>query len=192
MMASGARAEGFCATESEARETPSDETRWYAVHCQPHREHGAAVHLANQSFDVFLPYREKTRRHARRIDTVRAPYFPGYLFVALDLTRQRWRCINSTYGVVKLVSNNDKPSPAPFGVIEGLRNVCSPDGVVVWRPQLQLGQKVRVLIGPFTDFVGELDHLTDAGRVSVLLDLMGGKIPVFLPHSHVAPADSCL
>ena len=166
--------------------------RWYAVHCQPHREKGAAAHLANQHFEVFLPCREVVRRHARKIETVRRPVFPGYLFIRLDLTRDRWRCINSTFGVVRIVMQNERPAAAPPGVIEALKAECDEGGIFRWQPSLVPGQAVRVVMGPFADFVGQLDQLSDAGRVRVLLDIMGGRTPVFLPRNFVVPANSCL
>ncbi len=166
--------------------------RWYAVQCQPHRERTAAVYLAGQSFDIFLPYRKRTRRHARRIEAVKAPYFPGYLFVNLDVGSQPWRDINATVGVVRLVSNGDQPAPAPRGVVEALRDACKPDGLLDWQPGFHLGQRVRVNEGPLTGLIGELNSLSDAGRISVLLDMFGGRVPVFLPRAHVVPADSSL
>jgi len=166
--------------------------RWYAVQCQPHRERGAAAHLRDQAFEVFLPCREKARRHARRLDTVRVPFFPGYLFVALDLGRDQWRSVNGTFGVVRLVSQGDKPAPAQRGVIEALMGACDESGLIAWRPELSPGQSVRIVLGPFANLIGQLDRMTDAGRVSVLLDVMGGRIPVFLPRGYVAPAQSCL
>ncbi|HEY0469738.1 MAG TPA: transcription termination/antitermination NusG family protein [Polyangiaceae bacterium] len=160
------------------------------MQCQPHRERGAAAQLANQDFQIFLPCLEKTRRHARKIETVRVPFFPGYLFVRLDLTRDRWRCVNGTFGVVRLVMQGEHPAPAPHGVIETLLNACGEDGLLDWQPKLMIGSAVKVLIGPFADFIGELEQLTDTGRVRVLLDIMGGRIPVFLARAHVVPADS--
>ena len=53
---------------------------------------------------------------------------------------------------------------------------------------LKKGQTVRVTAGPFADFVGELEHLDDNGRVRVLLEIMGGKMRVALPQTLVAPS----
>jgi transcriptional antiterminator RfaH len=169
-----------------------DRGRWYAVQCQPHREGGAAVHLANQGFQAFLPRREKTRRHARKIETVRAPFFPGYLFVHLDLTCQRWRSVNGTFGVSRLVMQGDRPAPAPHGVVEALIDACGEDGVLRWQADLAVGKPVRVVVGPFSDLIGELEQLTDAGRVRVLLNIMGAGTPVCLPRTYVVPAESVL
>ena len=164
--------------------------RWYAVHCQPHREGAAAAHLANQDFSVFLPHHEKTRRHARKIEKVRRPFFPGYLFIQLDIGRERWRCVNSTFGVIRIVSQNERPAPAPRGVIEELMAACDEDGILRWKTEFSLGQKVRVVSGPLTELVGELDQLTDADRVRVLLDIMGGSTRVVLPRDYLVPVDS--
>jgi transcriptional antiterminator RfaH len=170
----------------------ADATRWYAVQCQPHRERIAAAHLANQDFRVFLPLREKTRRHARKIETVKVPFFPGYLFVQLDLSRDRWRSVNGTLGVVHLVMQGLRPLPAPEGIVEALKANCDEDGLLFWAADLVPGQAVRVLNGPFADFIGELERMTDTGRLRVLLDIMGGRTPVLLPRGTVVAADSIL
>lgn len=170
----------------------SADARWCAVQCQPHRERAALLHLLNQDFQTFLPFRERTRRHARKIETVRVPYFPGYLFVRLDLTREPWRRINSTFGVVRLVMNGEFPAAAPIGVVEALMEACGQGSVLSPEPLLSVGDRVRVLLGPFADLLGELDQLSDSGRVRVLLDIMGGRTPVQLPRAYVVSAASSL
>jgi len=47
---------------------------------------------------------------------------------------------------------------------------------------------VRILRGAFADFVGTLERLDGAGRVQVLLEMMGTSIPVTLHRSALAPA----
>src|SRR5687768_12928093 len=59
--------------------------RWYVVFTQPNREFHAQMQLAAQGFRSFVPRYRKTVRHARKLKTVSAPFFPRYLFVALDL-----------------------------------------------------------------------------------------------------------
>ncbi|MBI3675218.1 MAG: transcriptional activator RfaH [Proteobacteria bacterium] len=169
---------------------PADgHARWYAVQCLSHREAQAAHHLNNQSFCAFLPRRKKTRRHARRLDTVLAPFFPGYLFVRLDLTQDKWRSVNGTYGVARLIAQGDAPCPVPHGVVENLQAACDAHGVMQREFALSPGQAVRILTGPFADLVGRLDRLADADRVRVLLDIMGGRVPVVLSRDGVEPED---
>jgi transcriptional antiterminator RfaH len=83
---------------------------WYVVHTHPRAEAKALLNLDRQGFSCYLPRYLKRRRHARRLETVAAPLFPRYLFVALDLACQRWWSIRSTFGVADLVFNGEKAS----------------------------------------------------------------------------------
>jgi transcription antitermination factor NusG len=130
------------------------------------------------------------RRHARKIEKVRRPFFPGYLFVSLDIERERWRSINSTVGVIRIILQNERPAPAPVGVVEALMAASDSDDVLQIRMDLNVGQKVRVIDGPLADLIGELDQLTDPDRVRVLLDIMGGRTRVTLPRDYLVPADA--
>ena len=177
------------AEEARVTQQNSGLSRWYAVYCHPHRESAAAAHLANQNFSIFLPKCEKTRRHARKLEKVRRPFFPGYLFVNLDLSHDRWRSVNGTFGVIRIVAQNDHPVPAPRGVIESLLAACDDDSVLRISPTLAIGQRVRVADGPLTDLIGELDQLTDSERVRVLLDIMGGRTRVVLRRDSLVAAD---
>ena len=166
--------------------------RWFAVHSLPHREAGARQQLENQGFHTFLPRCLKARRHARKLENVLAPIFPRYLFVVLDLDRDRWRSVNGTFGVARLVMMaGDRPQPVPQGVVETL--IASTDGRDVLRfdggDRLAVGQKVRILAGPFAEQIGLLQRLDDNGRVRLLLDIMGGRIAVTLPSTALAPVD---
>lgn len=120
------------------------------------------------------------------------PYFPGYVFVWLDLSRDTWRSVNGTFGVVRIVMQGDRPVPAPRGLVETLVSCCGADGVLASTRALELGQRVRVSDGPFTDLVGELEQLDETGRVRVLLDLMGRSVPTWLSRSSVTPGTGLL
>src|SRR5688500_12577969 len=77
--------------------------RWYVLHSPPIRETRVVSQLNFPGFRSFLPMYWKTIRHARRFRTIKAPFFPRYLFVSLDLQRARWRSVNGTYGVSGLL-----------------------------------------------------------------------------------------
>ena len=118
--------------------------RWYVVHTQPHRETQAQRQLANQGYRAFLPRFLKGRRHARKFETVLAPLFPRYMFVALDLTRDRWRSVNGTLGVDRLLMRGNEPEPVPRGLVEQLAEAAGTDGVVSCGRKLKEGQSIRV------------------------------------------------
>ena len=131
---------------------------------------------------------EKTIRHARQLKTVQAPLFPGYLFVILDLNRDRWLSVRSTVGVARLITTQDgRPIPVPVGIVESLIE-RSEANLTRLDDGLVKGQQVRILSGPFADFIGTLERLDAAGRVKVLLEMMGTAVPVTLHRSALAPA----
>jgi transcription elongation factor/antiterminator RfaH len=154
--------------------------RWYVVYTLLHRESAAQLHLRNQGFRTFLPLVTKTIRHARRYNTVMAPFFPQYLFVAFDLTRTRWRAINGTRGVTSLIMQDDRPAPVQSGIVETLIASSSPAGEVLFCRDLTPGDHVRLIAGPFAGQLGILQRLNGAGRVQVLLEGMGSRIPTKL------------
>jgi len=162
--------------------------RWYLVHTQPRSERKAEFHLGAQGFKTYFPQIQKTIRHARRLMTVRAPLFPRYVFLILDLGRDRWLSVRSTVGVSSLFTCEDRPVPVPKGVVEALIAHTDEAGLALFEAGLTTGQTVRILSGPFADFVGTLERLDGAGRVRVLLTMMGTAVPVTLYRSALLPA----
>lgn len=162
--------------------------RWYAVHTLPYGEKRAEAQLENQQFRAFLPKRQKTIRHARTLLTVLAPFFPRYLFVALDLQRQRWRSVNGTIGVSSLVMGGEWPIAVPHGIVESMLAAADEHGLLHLWSNLKIGSRVRLAAGPFVEQLGILDRMDDSGRVRVLLDILGRQVPVCLNRAHVLPA----
>jgi transcriptional antiterminator RfaH len=156
---------------------------WFVVHTQPHHEVRADINLRRQGFTTYLPRYLRRRRHARRTETVARPLFPRYLFVALDLARDRWRAVHSTIGVSHLVVAGEEPIPVPRGVVEEIRAREGNDGfVALGLPAgVQLGSQVRLIDGIFADAKGVLERIADDRRVAVLLELLGREVRVFVP-----------
>ncbi len=163
---------------------------WYVVQSQPNAERKAIVHLERQGFSTYLPRYLKRRRHARKVEIVPAPLFPRYLFVAIDLTAQRWRSIFSTVGVSRLVCNGDMPTPISDHVLETLRKREDAGGYVrlEHRPNFNAGDRIRVLDGAFADCLGLYEGMRDNDRVAILLDLLGRKVRVTVDVERVAAA----
>lgn len=164
-------------------------TRWFVVYARPKSEVKAQLNLNAQGFRTFLPQIEKTVRHARQLRRTRAPLFPRYLFAELDLKRDPWLSVRSTIGVASLFTTSEgQPIPVPRGIVEALLEQS--DGALVRLDVgLRAGQRVRLLSGPFADFVGKIERLDSAGRIRVLLELMSTAVPIAVERAVVAPAD---
>ena len=166
------------------------EMHWYVVQTQPNGEAKAALNLRRQGFDVYLPRYLKQRRHARKVDITAKPLFPRYMFVAIDTAAQRWRSIQSTFGVARLVCNGDEPACVPDGVVEAIRAREDGRGFVTLdlKPAFAPGDKVRVVAGAFVDSLGLFGGLADHDRVAILLEMLGRKVRVLLDVDMVAAA----
>ena len=95
--------------------------------------------------------------------------------------------MNGTVGVLRLLTANDRPLPAPAGVVEALLLMTSQDARRIYRPELTPGQKVRLLAGPFAERLGVFENLNDSGRVRVLLEVMGAWRCLYVRQDHVLP-----
>ena len=165
------------------------ETRWYVVQTQVNGEAKAAENLRRQGYQIYLPRYLKRRRHARKVDFAAKPLFPRYMFVAIDVATQRWRSVQSTIGVSRLVTNGDEPSAVPDGVVRALRAREDAKGFVrLDAPAFAPGDKVRVLAGAFMDNAGLFNGMADHDRVSILLEMLGRKVRVLLAADLVAAA----
>jgi transcriptional antiterminator RfaH len=163
---------------------------WYVVQTQVNAEPKAARNLVRQGFDIYLPRYLKRRSHARKIEKIAAPLFPRYLFVRVDRATQRWRSIQSTFGVSRLVCNGPDPAPVPQQVLNSLKAREDDGGYVRLdqRTKFALGEKVRILAGAFAENLGLFDGQADRDRIAILLDLLGRKVRVSIEADLVAVA----
>ena len=164
------------------------EERWFVARVLAHQENRAQLNLHRLGFRSFMPRLRRTVRHARKLRDTLQPLFPGYIFVVIDLSKHRWRSINGTFGVASLIMGADQPMPVPPHVIEALVASCESRGVVRVDDSLEIGQKVRILSGPFAETLCRLAHLDDRGRVRVLLEIMGMEVAAQLDRSAIASA----
>jgi transcriptional antiterminator RfaH len=164
--------------------------RWYVAQTHPHAESKAVAHLGRQGFPTYLPRYLKRRRHARRVETVAAPLFPRYLFVAVDMATQRWRSIQSTIGVMQLVCNGEEPAAVSEPIIADLKRRENEHGFIQLdqRQVFRLGDKLRVIDGVFCDSFGSFEGMSDNERVTILLDILGRKVRVRLDAELVTAA----
>jgi transcriptional antiterminator RfaH len=160
-------------------------SQWYVVQTQRQAETRAEINLGRQGFKSYLPKYQRIRRHARREEIVARPLFPRYLFVALDLARDRWRAVQSTFGVSQFVFAGDAPARVPGQVICEIRAREGEDGFVRLGlpPGMVPGTSARIIDGIFADAPVVIEHVSDAHRVAVLLQLLGREVSVSVPVS---------
>jgi transcriptional antiterminator RfaH len=157
--------------------------RWCVAHTQPVKESMAQQHLEIQGFTVYLPRFKKTRRHARKVEEIAAPLFPGYLFIGFDLELSPWRSIHGTRGVSYLLLNNNRPSCVPTELILELKAQEDAEGLLPLKSLIAFhkGDKLRILEGSFQDQTASFEKWNDRHRVQVLLHFLGRELSLSLP-----------
>lgn len=162
--------------------------KWSVVGVQPGKEARAEWHLRLQGFETYTPRHKTVVRHARRTHLRLAPFFPGYMFVSLDMERSRWRSINGTIGVRSLLMQGERPAFCPAGLVEQMIAMTDADGLLDLSSSLRPGQRVRIVVGPMAEMLGTLEKMDRAGRVRVLVEIMNREIALTLPVSDLVAA----
>jgi transcriptional antiterminator RfaH len=164
---------------------------WSCVRLEPNRER-LALHCLSKvnGFEVYSPRIQAPRirpprSRARREDDIR-PLFPGYAFVLIVL---QWHAARWSPGVVRIVLDGAVPAKVPDKIIAELR--ARERGGVVRLPGIKVGERVRVLGGPFQGKLGLYAGMKPHERVEVLLALLGGQQRVTLPRSRIKTRASC-
>ena len=158
--------------------------------CVPSRKMSCVQHITSPTKASEYSYHGAGKIVGTRgeLETVSAPLFPRYIFTVVDRSRDRWRSINGTFGVDRLLMSGGEPQPVPHGLVESLIRATDAEGNVHFGFALREGQNVKVIAGPFANLIGSLEKLDERGRVRVLLELLGATIPVALPAHLVAPS----
>ena len=156
---------------------------WCVIRSAPREEERAELNLLRQGYNTFLPRTRRQVRHARKVQWRLAPLFPGYLFVSLDPAATAWRPILSTWGVAGLVRFGERPACMPPGLVERMRAIAGPDGLLAGAPDLQPGDQVRISGGAFDDWIGQVIALPDQERVSLLLKAAHRSVEVTIPRA---------
>jgi len=169
--------------------------RWYALRSKPNKEEALWREAAARGCDVFYPQirvQPKNPR-ARKI----RPYFPGYLFVQLDLHQSGYSTLRLRSGQAfawmphsrGLVSFGAEPASVPDGLIHAIRRrveeINAADGEVL--ESLRHGEPVIIQDGPFVGYEAIFDaRLPGSERVRVLLKLLQNRqVPVDLPAGQI-------
>lgn len=160
-------------------------TNWFLAQFKPNCHSIAVRNLERQGFKTFLPLREETKRARGKFITQMRPLFPGYLFVALDKLQGGWRSVNATYGVTRLVSLGNEPTPVPTELVSELKLRCDQDDKLLPPKMLKPGDAVTLTKGPFTDFVTTIESIASDRRIWVLMELMGTQTRVAVNADHL-------
>lgn len=156
---------------------------WIAVRVKSNQERFARKHIERQGQKVFIPWIlwEGDKREQ--------PLFPGHIFVL----GPQWYYLQTTPGVLAPIMMGDAPALMPMREMKALLKRCDREGVItipkepdeVFAP----GQRIRGKKGPWQGQLGVYIRASNASRVRVLFNLLGGKYELELDHSEITASD---
>ena len=165
--------------------------RWYAVHTYSGHENKAKIALEKtikaQGLEdkitrVVIPTENVAEmRNGKRTITTRKVY-PSYILVEAEMTDEVLHIINNTPGVTRVVGSRGRPSPLSAEEVERLLEAID-TGRARPTPEIpyKIGEHVRVIDGPFTDFTGVVEEVNpERGKLKVMVSIFGRPTPVDL------------
>lgn len=112
---------------------------------------------------------------------------PGYILVQMELDDRSWAAVRNTPGVTSFVGSGGKPAPLTREEVNKIMHRTSTKGVSKTATSFEIGQTVKVVNGPLADFDGTITEINaEAGKVKVLVSIMGRETPVELAFSKIA------
>jgi transcriptional antiterminator NusG len=176
------------------------ERRWYAVHTYSGYENKVktqlearvtTMHLSDRVFQVLVPIEETVEIRNGERRTVKRKIYPSYVLVDMILDEETWHCVKQTPGVTSFVGGSSVTEPLPISpheMEEILRKVRKQDEgkLPVSMPRFTLGQSVRIIDGPFAEFIGQISEIhSDRNKLTVLVSFFNRETPVELDYLQV-------
>ena len=167
------------------------ERLWYAIHTYSGYENKVKSHLEarinsmdmrNKIFRVIVPMEEEVEIKQGQRRTVQRKVFPGYVLVEMVMSDEAWYVVRNTPGVTSFVGSGTRPIPLQESEMKSiLKQVTKETEKPKAKVNFAKGQSVRVIDGPFTEFIGTVSDINmDRNKVTVLVSFFGRETPVVL------------
>jgi len=197
------QAEPEVSVEAEAQEPSApveevdDGRRWYVVHCYSGYENKVRHNLEqrietmgmkDRIFDVVVPTEEEIEVKEGKRRTIERRVFPGYILVQMIMTEESWYVVRNTPGVTGFVGMGNEPTPLRPEEVASIIKRMEAEAPRI-KVTYSIGQKVRIIDGPFNDFIGTVDHIDmERAKVRVMVSFFGRETPVELDFLQVEKA----
>ena len=184
--------------------------RWYVINTYSGHENKVKKNLehrvetmsqARKVRQVVVPTEEVQEVKDGKKVTTDKRTMPGYVLVQMEMTDDAWGLVKNTPGVTGFVGSRNKPlplsqsevdnlllveAPLPVGAGAGAGTPGEPAAKPKPRAQFEIGESVKVINGPLSDFTGEIAEINDdAAKLKVLVSIFGRETPVEVGYDQV-------
>jgi len=174
--------------------------RWYVVHAYSGFEKSVARNLVerieragmkDRFGEILVPVEEVVEMKGGQKKTAERKFFPGYVLVQMEMDDDTWHLVKSTPKVTGFVGGTaTKPAPISEKEVQSILDQMR-EGVEKPKPKIlfEVGEVVRVIDGPFTDFNGNVEEVNyDKSKLRVSVMIFGRATPVELGFGQVEKA----
>ncbi|KXG74520.1 hypothetical protein AN618_22490 [Fervidicola ferrireducens] len=167
---------------------------WYVIHTYSGYENKVKANLEkrvesmgmqDKIFRVLVPVEEEVEIKNGKKKVTQRKIFPGYVLVEMIVTDDSWHVVRNTPGVTGFVGTGNKPIPLQESEVKAILKKM---GIEEPKPKIELdiNQNVKVISGPFENFVGkvvEINH--EKQKVKVLISMFGRETPIELDYNQI-------
>ncbi len=181
--------------EGSLDEEEESDRRWFVIHTYSGYENKVKTNLehriesmgvGDKIYEVVIPTEEQVEIRDGQRRTVQRKVFPGYVLVQMLVTDEgippndSWYVVRNTPGVTGFVGAGSHPSPLDDAEVKHILRRMKMEAPKV-KVSFSKGERVKVVDGPFTDFIGIVDLINpEKGKVRVLVSFFGRETPVEL------------
>ncbi len=174
--------------------TRSEQRSWFVLHTYSGYENKVKANLEkrvesmgmqDKIFQVLVPMEEEYEFKEGKKRITQKKIFPGYVLVDMLIDDDSWYVVRNTPGVTGFVGPSSRPIPLAEEEVE---NIMKKMGLGAARPKVSfdIGQSVRIVSGPFENFVGNIEEVSlDRGKAKVAVSMFGRETPLELEFSQL-------
>ena len=168
---------------------PGDGREWYVIHCYSGYESKVkhnleqrieSMGMQDKIFEVVVPTEDEIEVRDGKRRVIERRVFPGYILVQLILGDDSWYVVRNTPGVTGFVGMGNQPTPLRPEEVAAILKRMEADAPRI-KVTFKAGQKVRIIDGPFNEFIGGVDSIDmERAKVRVMVSFFGRETPVEL------------
>lgn len=174
------------------------EKAWYVIHTYSGYENKVkanlekrveSMNMGDKIFRIVVPMEDEIQVKDGKREITKRRIYPGYVLVEMILTDASWYVVRNTPGVTGFVGAGNKPIPLQEEEVQQILERAVTDTP---RPRIDvtLGENVRVISGPFENFIGTVEEIhPDKGKLKVLVSMFGRETPVELEFDQIEKLD---
>ncbi|KUK36251.1 MAG: transcription termination/antitermination protein NusG [Clostridia bacterium] len=170
------------------------EKKWFVIHTYSGYENKvkanlekrvASMNMQDKIFRILVPMEDEIEIKDGKRRVSQKKIFPGYVLVEMILTDDSWYVVRNTPGVTSFVGSGNKPIPLQQSEVQAIMRQM---GLEEAHPRIDLdiGESVRVIAGPFENFIGTVEEIyPEKSKLKVLVSMFGRETPVELDFTQV-------